>query len=151
MEPSRSDPAHAQIREAKQAAVASTAFADMSRAEEPVPVARVHTLWRAVDRDLSPVIGRRGMTAVLRRALFTARRTHPWLPAPPEDAGLDACIESLARAFSDQCAHEADEADAATHLLEAAFREQLASLVGAKLTARLLRTAWSVHPARHAE
>ena len=117
------------------AAAAKSAHAASAARQAQGTIAR----WRAVDHDVSAVIGHRGTAAVLRRALTTTRRAHGWMPAPAEDASFDACV----RALSDALAGQAPEASGAGRLsLEAAFRDLLASLVGGALTTQLLRAAW---------
>ena len=96
--------------------------------------------WRAIDLDLSEVIGPRGTAAVLRRALATARRTHGWLPGPSDDCSFDACLQCLDEALGDRCT---EEVGAGTLAVQMAFRGLLASLVGAALAEQLLGAAWT--------
>lgn len=102
-------------------------------------------LWRAADLDVSAVIGHRGTAAVLRRALVIMRRTHGWMPEPPDDADFDACVRNLCDAFAGQAP---EERASGQRLLEATFHDLLASLVGAALTTQLLRAAWIQRQAR---
>ena len=97
-------------------------------------------LWRAVDLDVSAVIGQRGTAAVLRRALVVVRRTHGWMCEPSDDTDFDACVRSVSDAFASR---PPDERASGQHALEQAFHELLASLVGAALAAQLLRAAWA--------
>ena len=101
--------------------------------------------WRAVDRDLSAVVGRRGTAAVLRRALVLTRRTHGWLPEPADDASLDQCVEALTLALSGR---RPDESGAGLDALESTFHDLLSSLLGAALATQLLRVAWAARRAR---
>lgn len=102
-------------------------------------------LWRAVDLDVSAVIGQRGTAAVLRRALVVMRRTHGWMSDPADDTDFDACLHSLADTLASQAPEERASGQRA---LEAAFHDLLASLVGAALATQLLRAAWSERQAR---
>ncbi len=102
-------------------------------------------LWRAVDLDVSAVIGQRGTTAVLRRAVVVARRTHEWMSEPADDVDFDACVRAVGDAFASQAP---EQRASGRHTLEAAFHDLLASLVGAALAAQLLRAAWAERRAR---
>lgn len=94
-------------------------------------------LWRAADVDLSPIVGRRGALAVLRRALALNRPAFEWLPAL-EDV-LDS-EDGIARLQAAVAGRPPDEADAAASALSATLHDLLASLVGAALARQLLRT-----------
>ena len=102
-------------------------------------------LWRAVDLDVSAVIGQRGTAAVLRRALVVMRRTHGWMSEPSDAADFDACVHTLSNVLASQAP---EERVSGQHALETAFHDLLASLVGAPLAAQLLRAAWSERRAR---
>ena len=97
-------------------------------------------LWRAVDLDVSAVIGQRGTAAVLRRALVVMRRTHGWMSAPSDDTDFDACVHTLSHVLASRAP---EERVSGQHALETAFHDLLASLVGAPLAAQLLRAGWS--------
>ena len=98
-------------------------------------------VWRALDVDVSAVIGHRGTAAVLRRALAMTRRTHVWLPEPSDDASFDVCVQALSDVLD---ARGAEESAAGSQAVQAAFRDLLATLVGASLTTQLLSAAWAV-------
>jgi len=102
-------------------------------------------LWRAVDLDVSAVIGQRGTAAVLQRAMVITRRTHGWMSASPDDVDFDACVRIVNAAFASQAPEERVSGQRA---LEAAFHDLLASLVGATLAAQLLRAARNERQAR---
>jgi len=102
-------------------------------------------LWRAVDLGVSAVIGSRGTAAVLRSALAVMRRTHGWMSKPSDDADFDACVHTLSHVLAGQAPEERASGQLA---LETAFRDLLASLVGAALASQLLRGAWSERRAR---
>ena len=142
MEASGVDPENASTQDAHLAgAIAASAIAEIAGRSDTTPaVAWEPGLWRAVNRDLSPVIGQRGVTAVLGRALRTTRRTHAWLPDLPGDLAFENCMQALASAFSGQWP---EESNTARRALEDTFHDQLVSLVGAGLTKELLRTDWS--------
>ncbi len=100
----------------------------------------VIALWRIVDSDVSPVIGRRGSAAVLKRALIMTRRSHRWMPEPSGEATFDECLSALVAAISEQ---SPDQSRLGRQALQATFQDLLASLVGTALTAALLRAAGS--------
>jgi len=104
-------------------------------------------LWRAVDLDLSPIIGRRGTAALFQRALFLTWRTHDWMPEQSGEASFDACLEALTKTLAGR---QPEEAVAARRALESTFHDLLSSLVGAALTTQLLRAAWAHRAAEEA-
>ena len=104
-------------------------------------------LWRAVDLDVSRVIGRRATAAVLRRALVLARRTHGWMPEPADGASLDECVRALAEALGPR---RPEESRAGRRTVEARFHDLLSSLVGPALAAQLLQAAWAARPCERA-
>ena len=96
-------------------------------------------LWLELDAALSPIIGPRGVAALIQRSLHLASAVHPWLSArqPGGPATLDAAalVSLLAQRSSD------DAAAAAETFLQT-FHGLLTSLIGGSLTERLLRAAW---------
>lgn len=96
-------------------------------------------LWLEFDAALSPIIGPRGVTALIQRSLHLASAVHPWLAGrePGGPAALDSAtlVSLLAQRSSD------DAAAAAETFLQT-FHGLLTSLIGGSLTERLLRTAW---------
>ncbi|MEO5670827.1 MAG: hypothetical protein ABIR26_09070 [Ramlibacter sp.] len=95
--------------------------------------------WAVVDSELSPVIGRRGCSALYRRSLLLAQVDFPWLQAAYEGAATPGDFASLRDALVKQTALQA----AAAHdALTQTFRDLLADLIGRSLTNRLLQAAW---------
>ena len=123
----------------------ATALAGASAESADAGVQGTIALWRAVDLDVSAVIGQRGTAAVLRRALGVVRRTHGWMSEPSDDTDFDACVQILSDALASRAP---EERASGQHALEAAFHDLLASLVGAELAAQLLRAAWSERQSR---
>lgn len=123
----------------------ATAMRSASAESADAGVQGTIALWRAVDLDVSAVIGQRGTAAVLRRALYVTRRTHGWMSEPADDTDFDACVSTLSDALAGQAP---EERASGQHALESAFHDLLASLVGAALAAQLLRTAWAERQAR---
>lgn len=96
-------------------------------------------LCTELDAVLAPIIGPRGVVALIQRSLHLASAVHPWLSArqPGGPSKLDSAtfVSLLAQRSSD------DAAAAADTFLQT-FHGLLASLIGGSLTERLLRTAW---------
>lgn len=96
-------------------------------------------IWMEIERDLSPILGTRGVAMLYVRSLHLSRVAFPWLaedadPRTPMDLGaLRTRLESRSSA----------EALAAGHGMLCSFYEVLLSLVGPKLTENLLRTLWT--------
>lgn len=99
-------------------------------AERP-QVARVVATWRSLIAALVPVIGERGVGALLERSIQRAAREHEWL----RSAAGSGAIADLERAFA---ARSAAEMHAAHADLLVAFVELLEHLVGRELAQRLL-------------
>ncbi|HEX7130624.1 MAG TPA: hypothetical protein VF217_11245 [Rhodanobacteraceae bacterium] len=100
--------------------------------------------WRKIDGALWPIIGHAGVAALFKRSLYLARLEAPALIAmldieiAPGDFAL--LRETLARQSS---AHAAAAVQAG---LLKTFLDLLASLIGAALTERLLRSVWDNNP-----
>ena len=97
-------------------------------------------IWLEIDQALHPIIGHRGVAALYNRSLHLTAVAYPWLaidqpavPAAVDPAGLRSTLVQQAAA----------EAAAGGSALFLTFHELLASLVGASLTDRLLRSVWT--------
>lgn len=101
----------------------------------------VVALWRDIDEALHPIIGRQAVAALYTRSLKAASAGYPWLAHAQPDAMGSVDPAALRGAISRQTAAEAGAACVA---LFDAFHELLASLVGASLTDRLLRSVWTL-------
>jgi hypothetical protein len=110
---------------------------DASAAEVADTIAEV---WRGIDESLCPIIGHRGVAALYNRSLTITAAVHPWLPLNPAGA-LGAIDPATLRAALTR--QQATEAAAAGAALFQAFRDLLASLIGASLTDRLLQSTWT--------
>ena len=97
-------------------------------------------IWLEIEQALHPIIGHRGVAGLYNRSLHLTAVAYPWLaidqPAVP--AAVDP--SGLRAALVQQTAAEAAVGGSA---LFQTFHEVLASLVGASLTDRLLRSLWS--------
>ena len=97
-------------------------------------------LWQQIDAVLVPIVGNRGVAALYKRSLFTAARTHHWLPSSPAELSSSADLPALQSALAERPSTEA--ALAGAHLLQN-FHALLSDLIGPSLTERLLRSVWS--------
>jgi hypothetical protein len=97
-------------------------------------------VWQSIDRALNPVVGPKGLAALYHRSLTLTIPHHAWLGDARRGDALSAM--DLAALQSTLAQQPAAEAAAASVDHFRAFRELLASLVGAALTERLLGTVW---------
>lgn len=98
-------------------------------------------MWSDIESALQPVLGPRGVAALFERSLYLVAARHPWLAplkADPADAG--AILAELSAAFSAQQPGVATQAG--TEIFTT-FRELLTTLIGDRLSERLLQAAWS--------
>ncbi len=99
-------------------------------------------LWRQIKVRLQPVIGERGVEALLRRSLHLTARAFPWL-AMSVSGNDQVSLEQIAACLA---GHETSVAADAGKALLATFIELLEDLIGESLTQRLLGDVW-VSPA----
>jgi hypothetical protein len=102
--------------------------------------AAVFIVWEEFDDVLTPIIGTLGVVALYRRSLHLTRAAHPWMAAAPRSAQPalpPAALRSLLAAQDSAVA-----ATAGSTFLQS-FHAVLASVVGASLTERLLRSVWA--------
>jgi hypothetical protein len=97
-------------------------------------------VWQEIDQALSPIVGTRGVAALYNRSLKLTAAAHPWL-AGTSSSTLNAVDPAVLKAALLQ--QTAVQAAAGGGALFETFRELLASLVGAALTERLLRSVWT--------
>lgn len=100
----------------------------------------VLAVWAEVEDALHPIIGRRGVAALYNRSLMVTVASYPWLGGAGENLLADRDPARLRNALAGQTV---SEAAAGALALFQAFRELLASLVGASLTDRLLQPVWA--------
>lgn len=100
-------------------------------------------LWREVTAQLAPMIGDRGIDAMVSRSMELATPQCPWLgPAGKRIgslgplAGFQACLEGC----------DPPAATEASVALLVAFTDLLAAMIGASLTDRLLDPIWAAPP-----
>jgi hypothetical protein len=97
-------------------------------------------VWVEVELALSPIIGQRGVAALMHRSLRLVGGRHPWLGQGQPAKSPEVDRTALRAAILLQTAPEAIRGGLA--LLQA-FRDLLASLIGAALTEQLLRIVWT--------
>lgn len=97
-------------------------------------------VWNGLDAALHPIIGHGGVAVLYNRSVTIAAAVHPWLPAKP--GGALAAIDQAALRVA-LTGQDVAEATAAGIAHFNAFRELLASLIGASLTERLLQSTWN--------
>ena len=109
------------------------------------PSARVvvGVTWDHVAAQLAPVIGQRGVDALLGRALHLTSKTFPW-PFMAEGRGRVA--EPLATFLARLEAREASATAEASRALLMTFTDLLGNLIGAPLSERLLAPVWASLP-----
>lgn len=95
--------------------------------------------WHQVADRLAPVIGARGVDALLSRSLHLTNRAFPWLAITGSDGDSVALLASLKTRLAGA---ETTAAAQAGHALLATFTELLATLIGESLTERLLTPVW---------
>jgi hypothetical protein len=93
--------------------------------------------WREINTVLSPVIGPGGVAALYQRSLYMTRSSYPCLAAVREDALRPGEFVGLQLVLSQQTSGYGVAANGA--LLQT-FCDLLASLIGASLCERLLRS-----------
>lgn len=110
--------------------------------------------WRQIDLALTPIIGRRGIVAIYKKALNLTHAEFPWLATESEsDTGFDNFASLHAALAKQTCA----AIIAANQTLHRTFNKLLVSLIGESLSERLLesidacfhREAISRHQANH--
>jgi hypothetical protein len=93
-----------------------------------------------IDKALTPIIGERGLTALLKRSLHTASVQQAWLSSCQETLDLKTDLPELMAAFSQQTPKVAALGGG---LFLEQFHQLLTALVGPSLTERLLRSVWA--------
>lgn len=94
-------------------------------------------IWRDIDAALSPIIGGQGVAALLRRSQYLVRDVHPWLASLQHDVPAARAFDALHAALAAQAAPDSMQGNVA---LMQVFEDLLASLIGASLCERLLRS-----------
>lgn len=93
-----------------------------------------------IDKALTPIVGQRGLEALLKRSLHLASATQAWLTVGAEAFDLKADLNELMAALSMQTPELAARGGG---LFLEQFHQLLTALVGPSLTERLLRSVWA--------
>ena len=97
-------------------------------------------ILQAIETTLTPILGIRGVAALVQRSLHVARIAHPWLAEPIEVAQPTLDLAALRSAVASR---DRAEAQAAAMAVLQSFHDLLASLIGGPLTERLLEPVWA--------
>jgi hypothetical protein len=101
----------------------------------------IGSMWADIESALQPVLGQRGVAALFKRTLYLTTTRHPWLAALKAGrADSEVDLNELTEFFAQQSPAALTEAGWA---LFAIFRDLLRTLIGARLSERLLQAAWS--------
>ena len=102
----------------------------------------VGAMWADIESALWPVLGRRGVAALFKRTLHLSATRYPWLAGlKPGGAGSAADLGELTQLLAEQSPAAATEAGCAVF---ENFRALLTTLIGERLSERLLQAAWSI-------
>jgi hypothetical protein len=93
-----------------------------------------------IDKALTPIIGQRGLAALLNRSLQLASATQPWMSTEREALDLTTDLNGLLSTLSQETPEIAARGGG---LLLEQFHQLLTALVGPSLTERLLRSVWA--------
>jgi len=91
--------------------------------------------WRDIETALTPIIGSKGVAALLERSLHLASAAHPWLAGPGGSDSRTIDLATLKSVVAQQTGAQA--ALGSRHLLKT-FCQLLDSLIGPPLTERML-------------
>lgn len=101
----------------------------------------IGAMWADIESALQPVLGQRGVAALFKRTLHLTATRHPWLAAL-KAGSADSAVDmvELTEFLAQQSPNVVIEAGCA---LFAIFRDLLTTLIGDRLSDRLLQAAWS--------
>lgn len=97
---------------------------------------KVVAIWRDIDTALSPIIGHRGVAALLNRSIHLTRDTYSWLSSVQEDLAETIDFAAVQLKLSQQTVENIVAVNGA--LLEK-FVGLLTNLIGVSLTERLIQ------------
>jgi hypothetical protein len=107
-------------------------------------------LWTQMAVQLISIIGAGGFDSLYARSVFLSQSTYPWLAARSESPQTDHQFADLKTSLQAQSPTLAREANC---LLLITITDILASMIGERLTTRILRSAWGqdTHATSHKE
>ena len=98
-------------------------------------------LWAPMATQLILIIGAGGFDSLYARSVFLSQSSYPWLPACSGPPFTDQRFADLNISLQAQPPPVAGEANA---LLLITFTDILASMIGERLTTRILNSAWHI-------
>jgi len=104
----------------------------------------VAQIWSEAESALTPIIGREGVAALLKRSLFLSGSAYTWLLNTPKGVHKFTDLDTLKSLIASQTAEEATAGSTALFLQ---FYGLLTNLIGPSLADRILESAW-VDPSR---
>jgi hypothetical protein len=110
----------------------------MAQPPEQVADAAI-SLWEQLATEIISIVGVGGFNSLYARSVFLTQSTHPWLFAGSWTAQTNQRFADLRVCLAEQPPAHASEA---SRLLLITFTDILASLIGERLTAGILRSAW---------
>ncbi len=99
-------------------------------------------LWTQMAAQLILIIGAGGFYSLYARSVLLSQSTAPWLAARSEPPQADHWFDDLRKSLQTQSPTLARDANC---LLLITFTDILASMIGERLTTRILDSAWGVH------
>jgi hypothetical protein len=109
-------------------------------AQHPEKVADVAiNLWEQMATQIISVVSEGGFNSLYARSVFLTQQAFPWLAASVLSPQTDHRFAELKTSLEGQTPAQASEAN---RLLLITFTDILASLIGERLTTRILRLAW---------
>lgn len=100
-------------------------------------------LWTQLAAQLIPIIGAGGFDSLYARSVNLCQSSYLWLAAVSEQTLTDHRFADLKKSLQAQPPALADEANC---LLLITFTNILASMIGERLTTRILDSAWDIGP-----
>ena len=97
------------------------------------------SLWEKLATEIISIVGEGGFTSLYARSVFLAQSSFPWLAASSLAPQTSHRFAQLRISLAEQTPAHAGEAN---RLLLTTFTDILASLIGERLTASILRSAW---------
>lgn len=100
-------------------------------------------LWTQLAAQLILIIGGGGFDSLYARSVFLSQTTYPWLATGSGPPQTDHRFAELEKSLLEQPPTLAREANC---LLLITFTNILASMIGERLTTRILDSAWGIDP-----
>lgn len=98
-------------------------------------------LWKLMAAELILIIGDGGFDSLYARSVFLSQSTYPWLASGSGPVQTDQRFADLEKSLKEKPATLAREANC---LLLITFTNILASMIGERLTTRILNSAWDL-------